>query len=183
MLLIFGGLRMHVKSLQRYAELHGRNDALFIPFKVKDIWFSPDFENVNAQICNKKLTIHCLSGGPCNYSRMLVQHPNLCKNVQFEVFDNPTSFNGLYNRYKILQGIALSKNMQDQIDYIFKKPLTEAKKLIIVSSKDDISAGDAENLAAAWNVKNVWYNDAKHLHSIKTYKSIYKEKINDIYGQ
>ena len=151
----------HTKSIYKVDKIYGyggkkisRKRKYASPdFEKVTIQSSPNFENVNAQICNKKLTIHCLSGGPCNYSRMLVQHPNLCKNVQFEVFDNPTSFNGLYNRYKILQGIPLSKNMQDQIDYIFKKPLTEAKKLIIVSSKDDISAGDAENLAAAWNVK------------------------------
>ena len=47
----------------------------------------------------------------------------------------------------------------------------------MISPKKDI-----DDMIAAWNIQNVWYNDAKHLHSVKTYKSIYKEKIDKIYG-
>ena len=185
MLLLFGGLGMHMKSLQRYTNLHAVKDAISIPLEVKEIWFRPNFEKIHNQICNRKIAIHCLSAGTFHYTRFLRQFPDIRKNVEVEIFDNPSSFNGLKNRFPRLKNMPpfLFNDMQEQTDYFLMRPLTKAKKMVIVSSNDMISPKkDIDDMIAAWNIQNVWYNDAKHLHSVKTYKSIYKEKIDKIYG-
>ena len=185
MLLLFGGFRMHMKSLQRYTTLYDTKDAIFIPLQLKEIWFPPNFERIHKQIYDKEITIHCLSGGTFNYTRFLRQFPDLRKNVEVEIFDNPSSFNGVKNYFPISKKIPpfVFNDMQEQTDYFLMRPLTKAKKMVIVSSNDMISPKkDIDDMIAAWNIQNVWYNDAKHLHSVKTYKSIYKEKIDKIYG-
>ena len=56
--------------------------------------------------------------------------------------------------------------------------------MVIISSNDLISPKrDIHDMIASWNIKNVWYNNARHLHSIKTYSSIYKKKIDKIYEE
>lgn len=193
MLLIFGGMNMKLCSVARYKALYPPIRTHLIPLHYRNVWLHTNFNTIVKEASvNDRIHVHCLSGGTLQYTRFLRKYAELREKVITEVYDNPCPIDGIANL--IHKSTRLSPNVSLRIlkwtapdpvaqsTYFLKQPLTNARRLVIQSSNDRISPPkNIDEMIDRWSINNVWANDCFHLHSLRTYPTTYKERVDELY--